>query len=112
MPIRPHGTLAVAMLLLSSWAAAQNEPGLKIVVNPTNTMMSLSKADVSRLFLRRSATWADGQPAFPVNQADGTALRQAFSTDVLGISPASAAQQVSERGGAIPPLATERDGLA
>jgi TonB family protein len=112
MPTRNGAATIAGVLLLSAWAAAQGQPGFKIVVNSSNPTTSISKAEISSLFLRRSGTWADGEAAFPVDQSEGTALRQVFSRDILGMSPANAAQQATSRGAALPALATDRDVLA
>src|SRR5262245_25758421 len=100
-----------SVMLLSASAFAQ-DGGFKIVVNTLNPTNSLSKAQVSDLFLRKSTTWEDGQPVLPVEQAETSPLRETFAREVLGMSPTAAAQQASRRGD--PPLAvaTDREVLA
>src|SRR5690242_6571697 len=79
-----------AMLLISPTALPQSS-GYKIVVNAANPTSSLSKAQISSLFLHKTATWDSGEPVQPIDQGDASPVRETFWRD-LGVS-ASAAQQ-------------------
>jgi TonB family protein len=105
--------LAGALLVASS-AAAQE--GYKIIVNPANPTPSLTKAQVSSLFLRKTGSWEDGRPVASVDQTTA-AVREAFARDILGMSGAAAfaeAQQgaASGRGEAPVSVASDREVLA
>jgi TonB family protein len=85
--------VVAAGLLFPSGPSAQDAGGYKIIVNPVNPVTTLSKAQLSNIFLRRTTAWDNGQPVRPVDQAESSPLREAFSRDVLGLSPAAATQQ-------------------
>src|SRR5919108_5215675 len=76
------GIAAATVLLCASGAWAQE--GYRIIVNPANPTSTLSKAQVSNLFLRRTVSWDDGRSVAPVDQTDA-AVREAFARDVLGM---------------------------
>src|SRR5688572_9520782 len=104
--------LAVAgIFLLPLGAAAQDS--YKIIVNPANPIASLSKKELSDIFLKKISTWDNGQPVQPVDQAQASDVRQAFSREMLGLSPDNAARQQAAAGGD-PALsvATDREVLA
>lgn len=74
-------TLLLAVCVPAAPAASQG-PGFKVVVHPKNTTASLSRSDVTRLFLKKITEWPDGKPVQPVDQERTAPVRQAFSADV------------------------------
>ena len=95
----------VSVLALASVAMAAD--GYKIVVNTSNPESSLSKTEVSRLFLKKATAWADGVKALPVDLARTSSTRRAFSQGVHGKSPNAVAaywQTQVFSGRALPPL--------
>lgn len=76
-------TLAVGALLvfLVPAAAAQD---FTIVINSANNTQSISKQQLSRCFMKQTATWANGLPVLPVDQAASSAVREKFSSEVMG----------------------------
>ncbi|HUQ88835.1 MAG TPA: TonB family protein [Vicinamibacterales bacterium] len=106
-------TLVVA-LLAGTPVAAQD--GYRIVVNPSNPVSSLSKGQVSKLFLEKT-TWDDGAAAAPVDLLPASPVREGFSKDVLGLSvPAAVDRMLAATrvaGGNPPPaVASDREVLA
>jgi TonB family protein len=107
--------MAAAGILLSvSGASAQD--GFRIIVNPANPTTSLTKAQVSNLFLRRTVSWDDGRPVAPVDQTEAS-VREAFARDVLGMPATTAFSQAQQaaasgRGEAPVSLASDREVLA
>src|SRR5687767_10944127 len=85
--------VVAAGFMFPSGPSAQDAGGYKIIVNPVNPVTTLSKSQLSSIFLRRTTAWDNGQPVKPVDQAETSPLREAFSREVLGLSPAAAAQQ-------------------
>jgi ABC-type phosphate transport system substrate-binding protein len=67
--------------------AAQGE-AMRIVVHESNAATSITKAQLSRLFLKKVTTWDNGTPVVPVDQPDTAAVRESFSTLVHGRSVA------------------------
>lgn len=77
-------TLAIAMaLLLAAGAvrslAAQDDDGFVVIVHPATTVSTISRAELSKIFLKRLRTWEDGSRAMPVNLPPESPLREAFS---------------------------------
>ncbi len=64
-------------------AAAQE---VQIVVHPSNELTSISREELSKIFLKRLGTWADGEIARPVDQPPDAAARARFSRLVHGRS--------------------------
>ena len=59
-------------------------PGYRLIVNAANPVGVLRREDAAKLFLERAAAWKHGAPADPVDQSATSAVRQDFSTEVLG----------------------------
>ena len=85
--------VVTAGLVFQSGPSAQDGGGFKIIVNPVNPVTTLSKSQLTNIFLRRTTSWENGQPVKPVDQAETSPLREAFSREILGLSPTAAAQQ-------------------
>jgi ABC-type phosphate transport system substrate-binding protein len=58
------------------------------VVSSKNPIVSLSKNQVADIFLGKTARFPDGSPAVPVDQTEGTALRNEFYLQLTGKSAA------------------------
>ena len=73
-----------ALLLLATALAAPTavvEPFV-VVVNAENPVTHLARAEVSRLFLKRTTTWPDGTPVVPFDLSATDPLRNAFTLAV------------------------------
>jgi len=62
--------------------AASQPKEFKVIVNADNPVGILTPEDVSRLFLRKTPTWYNGQPVLPVDQAKHSAARAAFLREI------------------------------
>lgn len=82
--------LALATCLTVPSVAAQ-EPEYKIVVNAANPVAQMKREQVSALFMTRGAKWAHGPAGAAFDQSMTSAVRQAFSREVLG-QPAEGVQ--------------------
>jgi len=75
----------VALIALCLPAAAQ-QPGqpaeFKVIVNVDNPVGILTPEDVSRLFLRKTPTWFNGQAVLPVDQNAHSPARAAFLREI------------------------------
>lgn len=71
-----------AGLLLMPRSGAAAPARYWVIVNASNPVTALKKIDLSRLFLKKTTTWPNQQPVFPVDLGDGTPARQAFSTSI------------------------------
>ena len=91
--------LCLAALFLAAPAAARAQ-GYVVVVNAASAVTSISKADLSNVFLKKSAKLS------AVDQAKGAAIRDAFSKAVHGRPAAAIAtywQQQIFSGKDVPP---------
>jgi ABC-type phosphate transport system substrate-binding protein len=82
------------------------------VVNSANTVSTLSRDSVSRIFLKKTTTWPDGKTAAPVDQATETPTRHAFSKTILGRTPYEVAaywNQMIFSGRGLPPSTKASD---
>jgi ABC-type phosphate transport system substrate-binding protein len=102
--------VAVAAALLRA-APAAADPGFRVVVNAANPATSLSRTQVSQLFLKRDKRWASGDAVQPVQPADA-ALRERFSTRVHGKGAAAVRaywNQLIFSGREVPPVEKKGD---
>lgn len=101
--------LAAACAAVARPAAAQ---GYAVIVNDANAASTMSANEVSQLFLKQVTRWPNGQTAVPVDQADNSAVREAFSQAVHRRST-SAVEAFWQRqifsGRAVPPVKKASD---
>lgn len=74
--------LLIQLLVLGQPSSAQQD--MIVIVNAANPVSSISKAELGRIFLKKSAQWSDGVRAEPVDLAPGSAVRGRFSQAVHG----------------------------
>ena len=102
---------ALFMTVLAAVSTAANAAEVKLIVNNSVRMQSVSKKTLSDIFLKKAAAWENGGAAVPVDNA-ASAVRDDFSRSVHG-RPAAAVksywnQQVfSGRG--VPPVEKASD---
>ena len=104
--------LVFAGLLVSVFPAIAAGQGFKVVANEANPADSISKGELSRVFMKQSDTWANGGPIIPVDQAATSATRNGFSKVILG-RDASAIKSHWQRqifsGRGVPPMEKDSD---
>ena len=61
---------AAALLVLAAGPVAADEPGFKVVVQASNPIKSITRTQLSRLFLKKTSTWESGEHVVPVDQSD------------------------------------------
>ena len=76
----------VIFALVSGQVLAQS---YKVIVNKNSSISSLTKDQVSKLFLKKVTRFTDGTTALPVDLVGDSSIRQAFSEDIHGQSVAS-----------------------
>jgi ABC-type phosphate transport system substrate-binding protein len=88
--MKPMWRVASLLAALAPAALAQGEPGeFKVVVNPSNPVAVLPRAELARMFLKKVSAWPDGTALVPVDQSRTSPTRVAFSAAVIG-KPADA----------------------
>ncbi len=55
---------------------------VEIIVHPGNDITSVTKAELSKIFLKRLRTWADGTLAVPVDQVPDSSSRREFTGSI------------------------------
>jgi TonB family protein len=112
--VRTATFTAAVLFLIAAGVAAQD--GFRVVVNPQNPVSSLSRTQISKLFLER-ATWDDGGAVAPVDLLPTSPIREGFSRDLLGVPIPTAIDRsrgAAKAAGANPPpsMASDREVLA
>ena len=87
--------LVCAAVLMTALAPgriqAQNRGSYKVVVNSSISINSISRDELSRIFLKKASKFHDGHPASPVDLPANSSTRDNFSRDVHG-KPTSAVE--------------------
>jgi ABC-type phosphate transport system substrate-binding protein len=79
--------LLALIALLAAGPAAAEEPGFQVIVHPSNAVQSLTKYELSSLFLKKATSWPGGAAVQPVEPPEGADARDRFAAQVLGKSP-------------------------
>jgi ABC-type phosphate transport system substrate-binding protein len=100
--------LAMLLALAGNIAAAE----VVAVVSPQNPTTTLSRKEVSNIFLGKTNRFPNGQPAVPIDQAEGSQPRQEFYRNVSNQQPADLKAYWSRMiftGRGQPPMVVDRD---
>jgi ABC-type phosphate transport system substrate-binding protein len=81
--------LMVAALVLGATVRPASAQDVVVIVNAANGQASISKDQLSAVFLKKSLKWNNGSPAAPVDQAKGSKARETFTRTVHGRSAAA-----------------------
>ena len=63
-------------------ARAQRDEGFLVVVNASNPATSISREQLSQIFLKRVERWPNGAPVDPIDLAPSAPPRVAFTTAI------------------------------
>ena len=72
----------VAATLVCAPALGAQDAQFRVVVNAANPVTTLSRDQVSRLFLKKVTTWSSGRPVMLVDQAESSPVRREFTKTV------------------------------
>jgi ABC-type phosphate transport system substrate-binding protein len=104
--------LATVLIAAMASGARADSPGFKVVVNPANPVLTLTREEVARIFLKKITAWPDGGSVTAVDQPRTSATRAAFSTVIIG-KPADAVaaywQTLVSSGRVTPPVVRHSD---
>ncbi len=101
-------TIAMLLALAGNIAAAE----VVIVVSPQNPTTTLSRSEVSNIFLGKINRFPNGQPAVPIDQPESSQPRKDFYRDVSNKQPADIKAYWSRMiftGRGQPPMVVEGD---
>ncbi|AWB69131.1 phosphate ABC transporter substrate-binding protein (plasmid) [Saccharobesus litoralis] len=74
----------LTLVLLTGLFSTNVMAEVVVVVNANNSITSLSKAELIRIFQGKQDKFATGKKAIPVNQIPPSEARQSFDSDMLG----------------------------
>jgi ABC-type phosphate transport system substrate-binding protein len=77
----------LSLLISVSTFTAIATADVVLVVSSKSTVTSLTPVQASRIFLGKVATFPGGQPAFPIDQPEGSAIRDEFYSKVTHKKP-------------------------
>jgi hypothetical protein len=75
---------AASVLALARPAPAEAGEGYVVVVNQANPVSRMSRADLSKVFLKRTVTWPGGTAAVPYDLSGTSPTRKAFTQGIHG----------------------------
>jgi len=94
-------------VLVFGGGASGDDLGFAVIVNAANPVESLSRSELSNIFLKQESAWPDGQVILPVDQAESSPVRAEFSRVVLR-RPVAAVKSFWQKqifsGSAVPPV--------
>jgi ABC-type phosphate transport system substrate-binding protein len=77
---------APLLLVCSPSAPAQGQDQVAIIVNPSNSISTLSAGDLHRIFTGDKSTWPNGKHIFVIMAAPGSAERASILKNVFKMS--------------------------
>lgn len=63
---------------------AAEEASFRVIVHPSNKVSSMTRDEVSKLFLKKVGKWDGGQPVSPVDLGTESSVREKFSKEIHG----------------------------
>ena len=79
----------VPLLAFLGIPSTQAQSGFRVIVHPDNPVTSISKDDLSKLFLKKTSRWDDGTVAAPVDLGRQSSVREDFTKEIHGRSLSS-----------------------
>lgn len=107
--------LGLALLLLGAGpgaAAASAADGYRVIVHASNAATSVTREELSRIFLKKVTRWPDGRGIVAVDLFEDSPVRSRFSTEVHGRPAGSLRaywQQKIYSGSGLPPITKPSD---
>ena len=71
--------LRALLLLLMAGVAVAEELPFRVVVHASNPVVSVTRAKLSAIYMKRTRSWPDGTEIFPINRPADSQLRERFS---------------------------------
>ena len=75
-------TCLAALAGLGSPLAAADRSEFAVIVHSGNTVTTISREELSKIFLKRLRTWENGSRAEPADQVPESPVREAFSRQI------------------------------
>jgi ABC-type phosphate transport system substrate-binding protein len=103
--------LALALVAVG-WAAAAQPPGFRVITHPGNPALSVERAFLADVFLKKITRWPDDEVIYPVDQSPDSGARERFSEQILRRSVFAVRSYWQQRifaGRGLPPPELESD---
>jgi ABC-type phosphate transport system substrate-binding protein len=100
------------LVMLSAVEVRADDAVFRIVVHQNNPIASITRAELSAIFMKRRRSWRDGREIVPVDQPAGSRVRERFSRAVHGKNVAYVTrywQRLIFSGRGIPPRQLQND---
>jgi ABC-type phosphate transport system substrate-binding protein len=76
-------TIGLLVMLANAETRAE-EAAFRVVVHPGNPATSITRAELSAIYMKRTRSWRGGREIVPVDQPAGSPVRERFSRAVHG----------------------------
>jgi len=76
--------ILTTVILMFAFLGTSKAQSFKIIVNNSNSISSLSKKEISDLFLKKKTKWTDGTNVNPVDLNASAKTREDFSQQIHG----------------------------
>ncbi len=83
MTTRLMRLVGLLTVCLAACTANAQSSAFRVVVHTSNAASALPRAELARIFLKKTSAWPDGRAAQPVDLTETAATRRAFSKSVL-----------------------------
>ena len=100
------------LVVLATAEVHADDAAFRIVVHPSNPLESITRAELSAIYMKRTRSWRDGREIVPVDQPASSPVREHFSRSILGKSVAYVTrywQRLIFSGRGIPPRQLQND---
>lgn len=103
------------MLMLTATDVRADDPPFRVVVHRANPVASLTRAELSAIYMKRTRSWRDGREILAIDQLATAPVREQFSRAVHGKSVAYVTrywQRLIFSGRGLPPRLLPNDAAA
>jgi hypothetical protein len=114
--VGPRVWMPLLLLLAISTAFVARADGVAndfvVIVHPANATRSLDRRALSKIFLKETSRWENGEQLYPVDLPRNSSTRSRFSSNVLGRSVAAVHSYWQQRifsGRGVPPPEVSSD---
>ena len=100
------------LVMLAALPARAGEEAFRVVVHRNNPIESITRAELSSIYMKRTRSWRDGREIVPVDQPVSSPVRERFSRSIHGKNVAYVTrywQRLIFSGRGIPPRQLRND---
>ena len=101
------------LAMLSAAGVRADDAAFRVIVHRGNPLASITRAELSAIYMKRTRSWSGGREIVPVDQPAGSPVREQFSRAVHGKNVAYVTrywQRLIFSGRGIPPRQMQNDG--